>query len=42
MRPAARSPIEEALEAMDPDRVTPLEALAWLHEMRDSLKPREP
>ena len=34
---ARRSPVEEALEKLDPDRLTPIEALVELKRLRDAL-----
>ncbi|HEV8050000.1 MAG TPA: DNA mismatch repair protein MutS, partial [Thermoplasmata archaeon] len=38
----ASSPLADELRALDPDRMTPVEALAWIHERRQRLAPRDP
>ena len=38
--PTAPSELEEALRGIDLDRMTPIEALRWLHERRDRLPPK--
>jgi DNA mismatch repair protein MutS len=36
------SPLVEELKALDPDRMTPVEALKWIHERRRALLPEPP